>query len=194
MGKKDKCASEQLKKKLAPISSFHFSKKGRISRAIITQFIFVRLQLGSYSITLNHFRLWEAFTPSKSVQKMGFHCIIHVPRSPPMKNGQCTMRPKVDSGHRFFCCFVLVWFVCLFVFLAKGDISRTHEPRVLLMHYIKANRPFRVPLAYIASLSRQLRRLVKLSILKRGKVPNISCENEFYLHETKKSFSRWLRT
>lgn len=62
-------------------------------------------------------------------------------------------------------------------------ISRTREPRVLLVHSVKANRPFRVPLAYVAggidvlgvlaSLSRQLRRLVKLSILKRGKVPNI---------------------
>ena len=83
-------------------------------------------------------------------------------------------------------CFVLV---CLFVFLAEGDISRTREPRVLLVHSVKANRPFRVPLAYVAggidvlgvlaSLSRQLRRLVKLSILKRGKVTNISVKMSF---------------
>ena len=38
----------------------------------------------------------------------------------------------------------------LFVFLAEGDISRTREPRVLLVHSVKANRPFRVPLAYVA--------------------------------------------
>lgn len=97
-----------------------------------------------------------------------------------------TVRPKLDSGHRFFRCFVLV---CLFVFLAEGDISRTRKTRVLLMHSVKANRPFRVPLAYVAggidvlgvlaSLSRQLRRLVKLSILKRGKVTNISVKMNF---------------
>ena len=28
-----------------------------------------------------------------------------------------------------------------------------------------------------------------ISLLKRGQVPNLSCENEFYLHENKKSFS-----
>ena len=98
------------------------------------------------------------------------------------------MTPKLDSGHRFFCCFVLFWFVCLF-FLAEGDISRTREPCVLLVHSVKANRPFRVPLAYVAggidvlgvlaSLSRQLRRLVKLSILKRRKVTNISVKMSF---------------
>ena len=62
-----------------------------------------------------------------------------------------TMRSKLDSGHRLFLlfCFVLV---CLFVFLAEGDISRTREPRVLLVHSVKANRPFRVPLAYVKRL------------------------------------------
>ena len=58
---------------------------------------------------------------------------------------ECTMRPKVDNEHRVFCSFVLFWFVCLF-FLAKGDISRTHTPRVLFVHSKKANRPFRVSL------------------------------------------------
>ena len=98
-----------------------------------------------------------------------------------------TMRPKLDSGHRFFCCFVLFWFVCLFFW--QKEIFRGRARRVLLVHSIKANRPFRVPLAYVAggidvlgvlaSLSRQLRRLVKLSILKRGKVPNISVKMSF---------------
>ena len=80
--------------------------------------------------------------------------------------------------------------------MAEGDISRTREPRVLLVHStVKANRPFRVPLAYVdggidvlgvlASLSRQLRRLVKLSILKRGKVPNISETRDLQLRAIK---------
>ena len=85
--------------------------------------------------------------------------------------------------------FAVLFCFGLFVFLAEGDISRTREPRVLLVHSVKANRPFRVPLAYVAggidvlgvlaSLSRQLRRLVKLSILKRRKVTNISVKMSF---------------
>ena len=35
----------------------------------------------------------------------------------------------------------------------------------------------------------------KLSLSKRGQVQNVSCENEVYLYENKKSFSyQWLRT
>ena len=30
----------------------------------------------------------------------------------------------------------------------------------------------------------------KTSLLKRGQVQNLSCENEFYLHDNKKSFSQ----